>query len=34
MAERVQRLLDASGWTGWTTWLRPDLAEGPCGSRR
>jgi Sigma-70 region 2 len=32
LAARVQRLLDRSGWTGWTTWLRPDVAAGPCGS--
>jgi hypothetical protein len=31
-ARRVQALLERSGWTGWTTWLRPDLAEGPCGA--
>jgi hypothetical protein len=28
----VQRLLDRSGWTGWTTWLRLDVSPGPCGS--
>ena len=32
LAARVQRLLDRSGWTGWTTWLRPDVSPGPCGS--
>jgi hypothetical protein len=32
LADRVQRLLDRSGWTGWTTWLRPDVSPGPCGS--
>ena len=32
LAGRVQRLLDRSGWTGWTTWLRPDVSPGPCGS--
>jgi hypothetical protein len=31
LAGRVQRLLDRSGWTGWTTWLRPDVSPGPCG---
>jgi len=30
-ARRVQVLLERSGWTGWRTWLRPDLYEGPCG---
>jgi hypothetical protein len=28
----VQRLLDRSGWNGWTTWLRLDVSPGPCGS--
>jgi hypothetical protein len=28
----VQQLLDRSGWTGWTTWLRPDVSPGPCGA--
>ena len=28
----LQRLLDRSGWTGWTTWLRTDVAAGPCGT--
>jgi hypothetical protein len=32
LARRVQRLLDRSGWTGWTTWLRLDVSPGPCGS--
>lgn len=32
LAGRVQRLLDRSGWTGWTTWLRLDVSPGPCGS--
>jgi hypothetical protein len=32
LAGRVQRLLDRSGWTGWTTWLRTDVAAGPCGT--
>ena len=32
LAARVQRLLDRSGWTGWTTWLRLDASPGPCGS--
>lgn len=31
-AERVQRLLDDGGWTGWRTEVRSDLATGPCGS--
>lgn len=30
-AERVQKLLDDSGWTGWRTQVRSDLATGPCG---
>ena len=32
LAARVQRLLDRSGWTGWTTWLRTDVSPGLCGS--
>jgi hypothetical protein len=32
LAGRVQRLLDRSGWSGWTTWLRLDVSPGPCGS--
>jgi hypothetical protein len=32
LAAQVQRLLDRSGWRGWTTWLRPDVSPGPCGS--
>ena len=32
LARRLQQLLDRSGWTGWTTWLRPDVSPGPCGS--
>jgi hypothetical protein len=32
LAGRVQRLLDRSGWNGWTTWLRLDVSPGPCGS--
>jgi hypothetical protein len=33
LARRVQALLERSGWTGWTTWLRSDMAGyGPCGS--
>ena len=32
LAERVQELLDRSGWTGWRTWLRLDVSDGPCGS--
>jgi hypothetical protein len=32
LAGRVQQLLDRSGWTGWTTWPRPDVSPGPCGS--
>jgi hypothetical protein len=32
LAGRVQRLLDRSGWNGWTTWLRLDVSAGPCGS--
>jgi hypothetical protein len=32
LAHRVQQLLDRSGWTGWTTWLRPDVSPGPCGA--
>jgi hypothetical protein len=32
LAERVQRLLDRSGWAGWTTRLRLDVSPGPCGS--
>lgn len=29
---RVQALLNRSGWTGWRTWLRLDVSDGPCGS--
>ena len=29
---RVQALLDRSGWTGWRTWLRLDVSDGPCGT--
>jgi hypothetical protein len=32
LAAQVQRLLDRSGWRGWTTWPRPDVSPGPCGS--
>jgi hypothetical protein len=32
LAGRVQRLLDRSGWAGWTTTLRLDVSPGPCGS--
>lgn len=32
LARRVQALLDRSGWSGWTTWLRLDVSDGPCGS--
>jgi hypothetical protein len=32
LARRVQALLDRSGWTGWTTRLRLDAQQGPCGS--
>ena len=32
LAERVQALLDRSGWAGWHTWLRLDVSDGPCGS--
>jgi hypothetical protein len=31
LARRAQALLDRSGWTGWRTWVRSDLADGPCG---
>ena len=31
-AERVQALLDRSGWAGWRTRLRLDVADGPCGA--
>jgi hypothetical protein len=31
LARRVQALLDRSGWTGWTTWVRSDISDGPCG---
>jgi hypothetical protein len=31
-ADRVQRLLDDGGWTGWRTKVRSDLASGPCGT--
>jgi hypothetical protein len=30
-AGRVQDLLNRSGWTGWRTWLRLDVRDGPCG---
>jgi hypothetical protein len=30
-AERVQDILDRSGWNGWSVWVRHDLDEGPCG---
>ena len=29
---RIQALLERFGWTGWTTWRRSDLDEGPCGA--
>jgi hypothetical protein len=32
LAQRVQALLDSSGWTGWRTRLRLDRSSGPCGS--
>lgn len=33
MARRVQRLLDRSGWVGWTARVRPDAGDGgECGS--
>lgn len=32
LAERVQRLLDDSGWTGWRAQVRSDLSSGPCGT--
>jgi hypothetical protein len=32
LAGRVQALLDRSGWTGWHTWLRLDVGDGPCGT--
>jgi hypothetical protein len=32
LAEHVQQLLDESGWTGWRTKVRSDLASGPCGT--
>jgi hypothetical protein len=32
LAERVQRLLDESGWTGWRTKIRSDLGPGPCAA--
>jgi hypothetical protein len=32
LAGRVQALLDRSGWTGWHTWLRLDIEDGPCGT--
>jgi hypothetical protein len=32
LARRVQRLLDRSGWTGWTASVNGGLGDGPCGS--
>lgn len=32
LTRRVQRLLDRSGWEGWTARVNPRLGEGPCGS--
>lgn len=32
MARRVQRLLDRSGWAGWTARVRSGPGEGQCGS--
>jgi hypothetical protein len=31
VAERVQALLDRSGWTGWKADVRSDVSQGPCG---
>jgi hypothetical protein len=31
LARQVQALLDRSGWAGWSTSLRPDRSDGPCG---
>jgi hypothetical protein len=31
LARQAQALLDRSGWTGWTTWIRSDISDGPCG---
>jgi hypothetical protein len=32
LVRRVERLLDRSGWTGWTAEVNPGLGAGPCGS--
>jgi hypothetical protein len=32
LVHRVQRLLDRSGWTGWTAEVNAGFGEGPCGS--
>lgn len=32
LARRVDALLERSGWTGWRTWLRLDVEDGPCGA--
>ncbi len=31
-AARLQRLLDRTGWVGWTAQLRDGRADGPCGT--
>ena len=31
LARRVQTLLHRSGWAGWSTWVRLDVEDGPCG---
>jgi hypothetical protein len=32
LVHEVQRVLDRSGWTGWTVRARSDRGDGPCGS--
>ena len=32
LAQRVQALLDRSGWAGWRTTVREDVSDGPCGT--
>jgi hypothetical protein len=33
-AQRLQALLDRTGWIGWTARLRLDVEDGPCGYAR
>lgn len=33
-AQRLQALLDGTGWTGWKAQLRLDVADGSCGYAR